>query len=122
MPFCLCSVLPGLVFSCSGASDVGEIADRATRRLEERGTAPMACLTGIAGRVSDVVTSAQAAEKLLVIDGCIQHCGKRCLEEAGFSDLLHLCLSDLNLEKGTSPVTDERVNRVSDQARKVLLV
>jgi len=121
MPFCPCSAIPGLVFACSGAADVGEIADRSARQLEVKGTARMACLAGIGGRVGGIVTSGQAAEKLLVIDGCIQHCGKRCLEEAGFSGFLHLCLSDLDLEKGSSSVTDKHVNRVSDQARKILL-
>jgi hypothetical protein len=51
----------------------------------------MACLAGIGGRVSGIVTSAQAADKLLVIDGCAQACGKRCLEAAGFSGFRHLC-------------------------------
>ena len=121
MPFCLCSTIPGLVFACSGAADVGEIADRSARQLEERGTAPMACLAGIGGQVSGIGTSAQAASRLLVLDGCAQECGKRCLEEAGFSGFLHLRLSDLGLEKGQSPVTEGRVQQVTDAARRLLL-
>lgn len=121
MPFCLCSALPGLVFACSGSSDVGELADRAARRLAERGTVQMACLAGIGGRVSGIVASVQAADKLLVIDGCAQECGKHCLEEAGFSGFLHLCLRDLGLEKGASPVNEGHIRKVAEAARRLLL-
>jgi len=97
VPFCPCSAIPGPVFACSGGSDVGEIADRTARRLEERGTVRMACLAGIGGRVSGIVTSAQAAVKLLVIGGCAQDYGRRFLEEAGLSGLLHLRLNPVCL-------------------------
>ncbi len=121
MPFCMCSTIPALVFACSGAADVGEIADRSARQLEKRGTARMACLAGIGGQVAAVVSLAQAAGKLLVIDGCGHDCGRRCLENGGFSGFLHLRLNDLDLETGNSPPTEERVRAVTAAARRLLL-
>lgn len=121
MPFCLCSTIPGLVFACSGSSDLGEIADRSARRLEECGTVRMACLAGISGRISGVITSAQAANELMMIDGCTQDCGKHCLEEAGFSGFLHLRVSDLGLEKEKDRDDAAQVRKVTEAARRLLL-
>ncbi|MEK7995130.1 MAG: putative zinc-binding protein, partial [Planctomycetota bacterium] len=39
-----CSGGPKLIFACSGAADVGEIADRAARRMTRNGSGSMFCL------------------------------------------------------------------------------
>ena len=52
---CSCNAESGptaLIYSCSGAADVGEIADRAARLLDAEDKAWMSCLAGIGGRVS----------------------------------------------------------------------
>ncbi|MCX6348486.1 MAG: hypothetical protein NTV79_03145, partial [Candidatus Aureabacteria bacterium] len=46
---CGCGGTVKLVFPCSGASDTGEIADRAARKLSAEGTGNMYCLAGIGG-------------------------------------------------------------------------
>ena len=40
----VCSGGPTLVFACSGAADVGEISDRAARKLSKDGVGAMYCL------------------------------------------------------------------------------
>ena len=65
-----CGVAPALIFPCSGASDTGEISDRAARELMKEGYGKMFCLAGIGGRISGIMASTKAAAKILVIDGC----------------------------------------------------
>ncbi len=109
---CACSGAPTLIFACSGASDVGEIADHAARRLRDRGIGKMYCLAGLGGRVSGIVKTTEAAGKILAIDGCGLDCAKNTLQQAGIRQFGHVRLADLGLAKGSSPVTADRVEKV----------
>ena len=109
---CACGDAAVLVFPCSGSADVGAIADQAARQMTRAGQGKMSCLAGIGGRVPGFILSAEAARKLLVIDGCPLNCAKRCIEQAGLADFAHLQLSDLGLEKGRSPMSAARVAQV----------
>lgn len=51
----------------------------------------------------------EEAEKILTIDGCPLDCAKLSLEEAGVTEFKHLKVTDLGLEKGKSPATDENI-------------
>lgn len=107
-----------LVFSCSGAADVGEIADSSARRLSREGTGRMYCLAGVGGRVGDIMANTQAAGQILAIDGCPLECARNTLEQAGFTRFEHVRLSDLGLKKGESPVSDERIAQVVEWAEE----
>ena len=117
---CGCSAAPKLVFACSGAADVGAIADRAARKLAKDGAGKMFCLAGVGGRVSGIMETTQAAAKIVAIDGCPLDCAKGCLEQAGFTRFDHVRITDLGMEKGKTPVTDEHVAKVVDQAKVCL--
>jgi len=117
---CRCSAGPTLIFACSGAADVGEIADRAARKLTRDGVGKMFCLAGIGGRVSGIMETTKAASAILVIDGCPRDCARLTLEQAGFKDFECLRLSDMGLEKGKSPVTDQTVAKAAETASKKL--
>ena len=98
-----------VVYACSGCSDAGELADRIARQLTRDGAAEMSCLAGIGGRVKPLVNKANAAERILAIDGCPLNCTRHTLELAGFKDFDHLELHKLGLRKGSCPVTEERI-------------
>jgi len=106
---CACSKRQRLVFACSGAADVGAVADLAARRLAADGTAAMYCLAGVGGRVPAILKTVASAERVAAIDGCPLDCARKSLEQAGFSDFGHLRLTDLGLEKGKSPATEANV-------------
>jgi len=118
---CACATAPNLIFPCSGASDVGEIADRAARKITADGVGKMYCLAGVGGRVGNIMVSTRAAGKILAIDGCPHDCAKNTLEQAGFAGFEHIRLSDIGLEKGESPVTEERIEQVALEGASVLL-
>lgn len=109
-----------LIFACSGAADVGEIADRAGRKLTRERTGKMFCLAGVGGRVASVLKTTSAADRILAIDGCTQNCASACLAEAGFADFASLKLAELGMEKGLSPATDEAVARAVEAAARIL--
>ena len=110
---CACGTAPTLIFACSGSSDVGEIADRAARKLMRDGAGRMYCLAGVGGRVSGILLSTQAAESILAIDGCPLACAKNTLEKAGIARFQHVQLADLGMAKGKSPVNEERIARAA---------
>jgi len=112
--------LSPVVFSCSGASDVGALADRAARRMVCDGTARMACLAAIGARVPTTLQTAREAPRVLAIDGCANTCARRILEDAGFADFAHLRLDAMGLKKGETPMRDETVAMVAaDGANRV---
>jgi uncharacterized metal-binding protein len=101
-----------LIFSCSGAADVGKVADLAARELSASGAGRMYCLAGIGGRVSGIMATAEAAQAMLAIDGCPLDCAKKTLENAGLTRFEHIRLSDLGMAKGKTPATNEAVAQV----------
>ena len=115
---CSCGVSKGprAIFSCSGAADVGELADRAARKLTSRGKGKMFCLAGIGGKVSGIVKSTEAAVSVLAIDGCALDCAKKTLEEAGFKRVSHIRLTDMGFEKGQTTVNEANITQVMQKA------
>lgn len=119
-PQCSCMTAPKLVFPCSGASDVGGLADRAARQMTLDQTGRMYCLAGIGGRVEGILANTRAA-KVLVIDGCRQECARKTMELAGFGGFAHLQLErDLGFEKGATRVTTARIRQVADRGAELL--
>jgi uncharacterized metal-binding protein len=108
------------MFSCSGAADIAEIGDRAVRALHKAGDAKMFCLAGISGKVELIEVNARGADRILVVDGCDSDCAKKTMEFGGFTGFIHLRVSDLGMEKGKTPVTDERIAMVAAKLRELL--
>ncbi len=115
-----CGEGPKLIFPCSGGSDVGEIADRASRLLSAEGFGKMYCLAGIGGQVGGILQTTKAAADILVIDGCQLDCAKKTLELAGFDKFNHFRVTELGIEKGKSPATEERIYLVAERGRNTL--
>jgi len=103
-----------LIFACSGAADVGAIADQAARKLTKDGIGKMFCLAGIGGRVSGIMATTQSASKILVIDGCALNCARKTLEQAGFSTFEHLQLGEMGMEKGQTPPSSQAIAKVAE--------
>lgn len=117
---CACSGAPKLIFACSGAADVGAIADQAARKLTKEGAGKMYCLAGIGGRVSGIIETTKSAAKLLAIDGCPLGCVSECLKQAGFDTFEHILVTDLGLQKGRSEVNANNIETVAAKGRERL--
>ena len=117
---CSCAGAPKLIFACSGAADVGQISDLAARKLSAEGAGKMFCLAGIGGRVSSIMATTKAAARILVIDGCPLDCARSSLVKAGFTQFDHLRLSDVGMEKGSTPLTGEMVSQAAENGWELL--
>lgn len=101
-----------LVFPCSGGSDLGELTDKVGRKLTKDDLGKMYCLAGIGGKVSGIIKTTESADVILAIDGCPLHCAKKTLENAGFTNIKHIVLTDLGFKKGETEITEENINKV----------
>ncbi len=119
---CSCGSGLRLLFSCSGAADTAELADRATRQVHRCSDARMYCLAGIGADVETIVGNTRAADSVTVIDGCETDCAAKLLRKAGFEGFRHLRVTDLGFEKGQSPVTDEAIEQVAAELLSLLRV
>lgn len=108
---CMCNEVGVLIFPCSGGSDVGELSDRAARKMAKCGQAKMFCLSGIGAHVPGMIESAKAANKIIAIDGCPVSCSKKTLEHAGFK-VITFNLKDMGFEKGKTKVDDYSIDKV----------
>lgn len=106
-----CSTGTRLLYACSGASDVGEIADGVARRLRGEGFAMMTCLAAIGADLSGFVESARGVDANITIDGCPIACARKNLERIGISPQSYI-LSDFGLEKGKTPVSAEIIEKI----------
>jgi uncharacterized metal-binding protein len=114
----VCSGGSALIFSCSGAADVGGISDLAARKLHEEGAGKMFCLAGISGGVKGILDTTRAADKILAIDGCPLDCVRLTLEKAGFSKFDHMVVTDYGLPKGQSSPTARNIDHIVEAARQ----
>ncbi|WP_337996626.1 putative zinc-binding protein [Oleispirillum naphthae] len=108
------------VVSCSGAADVGAVADGAARRLARDGHAKMLCLAAIGARLPSTMEAAQAAPSLLAINGCPSRCAAKMLEDAGFSGFADLQLAEMGFKKGQTPPSAETVAAVAAKGTALL--
>ena len=58
-----------LIYSCSGCSDVAQLANNTAVALDHAGEFEMSCISGVGGKVAPLVRKAQSGRPMLVIDG-----------------------------------------------------
>jgi len=109
-----------LIFACSGAADVGQIADQAARKMTKEGAGRMFCLAGVGGRISGIMKTTESASKILAIDGCEMDCAKELLKQAGFTGFEHLRITDLGMQKGKTDITEQNIAKVAEQGVALL--
>jgi len=118
---CACGGGPlTLIFACSGASNVGKMADEAARKLAREGKGKMYCLAGLGGDVKNIIETTRSADRILVIDGCPTDCAKKTLDRVGIGKYAFIRVTDLGLEKGKTPVSDEAISKAAAAGASVL--
>ncbi len=114
-----CSGGVRLVFPCSGAADVGAIADQVGRKMTGEGLGKMYCLAGIGGHVSGIVETTKAADEIITIDGCPIACATKAAEHIGIKPK-SFDVTKMGFEKGKSPVTEEAIDKVYSEIKSAL--
>ena len=109
-----------MILACSGASNVGQLSNRAAVELTQEGLGKMFCLVGIGGGLSGFVQSAKDTPRMIAIDGCDVGCAKATLERAGVPLKDYIVLTDLGIEKNKDfDLKYLEVKRVKDEIKKI---
>lgn len=88
-----------LIYSCSGCSNVAQMANHIALELTRRGYGEMSCIAGVGGNVPSLVNKAKRANRILALDGCHLHCVKSCLANHDIVADYHVTLSEYGHRK-----------------------
>lgn len=93
------------------------MANHLALALDREGAAEMSCIAGVGGGVEALVRTARSGRRILALDGCVLHCARACLAQAGVQPDLHLTLSDYGVKKRKHADFDRvEAARVLDEA------
>ncbi|WP_194755756.1 putative zinc-binding protein [Aliidiomarina indica] len=88
-----------LVYSCSGCSNVAQLANDIAVRLSRDGIAEMSCIAGVGGNVRPLVRTACSGRNIIALDGCPLACVKHSLKRVGVEPTWHIELTRMGLKK-----------------------
>jgi uncharacterized metal-binding protein len=86
-------------YPCGGGSNVGLMTTEAVRILVKEKRGKMACLAGVGGHVPTMILNANAASKVVCIDGCPIQCARKSLEHAGVKPHVSVVATDIGVRK-----------------------
>lgn len=101
-----------LIYSCAGESDVGELSDKAARKLREMGLGKMTCIAGVGADISGFVESAKGSDRNIALDGCGIACVKKMLDKIGAASASYI-LTEIGYVKGKTPVSEKVVSEIA---------
>ena len=100
---CTCGDAPAgkkrIIFSCSGASNVGELSNAAAVALTKEGFGSKACTASLAVKTPSVMKKAKDADEIVVIDGCPVACAGQIAENAGVDVDQYIVITKLGIKK-----------------------
>ena len=96
---CSCGSAGAMVFACSGGSNVGQIANDAAVRLNDKGIAKFYCLVGAVSHIPGMVKGAESAEYIIAIDGCPVGCAKKALEHLKLNIDEYIVVTEKGIKK-----------------------
>lgn len=88
-----------LVFSCSGCSNLGEMAHNISLTLDGDSIAEMSCVSGVVAKAKPIMNALLADRAIITLDGCDLACTKYSLDSHGINTDLHFTMSDLGFKK-----------------------
>jgi len=118
---CDCRAEDIVFLPCSGASNCGQITNRAAVRLTQEGVGKMYCLAGIGAHIEGMVESARGAKRIVALDGCKTACAKNTIEHAGLNVTDAVCATEEGIEKNHQfNITPEQVELVTQRTKQLL--
>lgn len=110
-----------LVYACSGAANVAEIADRVARQLMAEGLGQMFCLAGLGAGIPNMIQTAKEADLNLVIDGCPLDCARLIFQKLGLTNVKIIRVTDHGIEKAKGvKINDQQVQKIVALAKETL--
>ena len=88
-----------IVYSCSGCSNLAQMAHNISLTLDGDGIAEMSCIAGVVGKIEPIMAMAKSGRPIIAIDGCSLGCTKACLDKSDIKTDHYFKISDLGFEK-----------------------
>ncbi len=118
---CPCEADEVVFFCCSGASNVGQLANEAAKKLSSQGVGGMYCLAGIGGHISGFAEATREIKKVVAIDGCPVHCTRKTLEHAECPIQVHIVVTNLGIRKTSNLQFDKNdITKVENAVKEEL--
>jgi uncharacterized metal-binding protein len=96
---CCCGGENVLLFACSGASNVGQLANNVALQLAKNGLGSMSCIAAIGAHLDGFVVSARDCDRLVVLDGCDKNCALLTFKQVHTEPHIHVTLTEQGIEK-----------------------
>jgi uncharacterized metal-binding protein len=111
-----------MILACSGASNVGQLSNRAAVELTQEGYGKMFCLAGIGAGLSGFVQSARDVPVMVAVDGCSVGCAKAILKQADVPLKHYVVITDEGIEKNKNfNLSREDIDRVKASVRQAVV-
>ncbi len=109
-----------MLLPCSGASNLGQLANQAAVELTREGYGKMFCLAAIGAGLPNFVKSAQTVPTLVAIDGCQVACTKHLLNKADVPIGSYVVVQELGIEKNMNTILDPaQVEKVKEAVKSL---
>ncbi|MFC6669244.1 putative zinc-binding protein [Marinobacterium aestuariivivens] len=110
-----------LLYSCSGCSNVAQLANDVAVHLDHQGVVEMSCIAGVGGGVPALVKTARSGRPVIGIDGCPLHCVAQCLAREGVEADRHLKLYEFGYRKRNGCKADaQQFNEVAAEVIRLV--
>ena len=108
------------IVTCSGISNTGKLTTQAGMLLMQRKPGMFLCMN-CKQSAESLKMDAGGADRLIVIDGCTDHCATRKLSAAGLVPDVRIIATELGIEKnGMADVQYHEIERVVSAVHKTL--
>jgi len=105
---CLCSTSDVRIVACSGASNVGQIANQAAIDLAKAKVGGFFCLAGVGAHIKGMIKSGKEADLIVAIDGCPVQCAAKTLQHAEIEPAIQVIVTELGIEKSHDIAADKK--------------
>ena len=118
---CACGSSDVRVVTCSGGSNVGQIANQAAVMLAREKVAGFFCLAGIGAHIKGMVKSGKEADLIISIDGCPMQCAAKTMQHAEIEPAIQVIVTEFGIEKAHDMIIDEKIcARVIEKVKEEL--
>ena len=118
---CACASSDVRVVTCSGGSNVGQIANQAAVMLAREKVAGFFCLAGIGAHIKGMVKSGKEADLIISIDGCPVQCAAKTMQHAEIEPAIQVIVTEFGIEKSHDMIVDEKIcARVIEKVKEEL--
>jgi len=108
------------LITCSGLSNTGRLTTRVATILASRHPATLTWVKAHKG-LEDIADTVEDADRIIVIEGCSDHCASKKIIDEGIKADIHLVATDLGIEKnGMAEVQWSDIEKVLTAVEKKL--